>query len=148
MLFQAEASALGVSDFVDFLHYIPDSEMRCLFQQGTLFVMPSISEGFGIPVLEAMACGLPVAASSSTCLQEVGGEAARYFDPFSIEDIAATMREILDAPALQAKMSEQGRIQSRKFHPNVVREQVRSFWTELGLGDAAKPASGKHNQSW
>jgi glycosyltransferase involved in cell wall biosynthesis len=145
-LFQAEASALGVSNFVDFLHYIPDSAMRRLFQEGTLFVMPSISEGFGIPVLEAMASGLPVAASSSTCLQEVGGEAARYFDPLSIEDMAATMSEILGDSALQAKMSEQGRMQSRKFHSNVVREQIRSFWTELG--EAAEPVSGKDKHSW
>jgi glycosyltransferase involved in cell wall biosynthesis len=105
--------------------------MRSLYQQAALFVMPSLSEGFGIPVLEAMACGLPVAASSSTCLQEVGGDAARYFDPFSIEDIAATMHEILADAALQIWMSEQGRIQARKFHPDVVRALVRTFWAEL-----------------
>jgi glycosyltransferase involved in cell wall biosynthesis len=129
--FQAEARALGISDFVEFLHYIPDSEMRYLFQKATLFLMPSISEGFGIPVLEAMACGVPVAASSSTCLQEVGGEAARYFDPFSVEDMAMTMQQILADSALRADMSEQGRIQSRKFHPDVVSKQIRSFWNEM-----------------
>ena len=130
-LFQAEAKSAGVSDFVDFLTYIPDVEMRQLFQHARLFVMPSLAEGFGIPVLEAMASGVPVAASSSTCLQEVGGEAARYFDPFSIEEMATTMHDILADSDLQAKMSEQGRIQSRKFHPDVVREQISSFWAEI-----------------
>jgi len=130
-LFQNEARTLGVEEFVDFVRYIPDSEMRRLFQQAELFVMPSISEGFGIPVLEAMASGVPVAASSSTCLQEVGGDAARYFDPFSIEDMATTMHEILADSALRRDMSERGRIQSRKFHPDVVSKQIQSFWNEM-----------------
>jgi len=130
-IFQDEARDLGVGGFVDFLHYIPDAEMRSLYHQAAMFVMPSLSEGFGIPVLEAMASGLPVAASSSTCLQEVGGDAACYFDPFSIEDMAAKMHEILADSALQIRMSEQGRIRSRKFHPDVVRTLVRTFWAEL-----------------
>jgi glycosyltransferase involved in cell wall biosynthesis len=145
-LFQAEASALGVLDFVDFLSYVPDTEMRHMFQRAKLFIMPSLAEGFGIPVLEAMASGVPVAASSSTCLQEVGGEAARYFDPFSVEDMAATMHEILADAALQAKMLEQGRIQSRKFHPDVVGEQISSFWAEIeGVG---KPVPDTENTQW
>jgi glycosyltransferase involved in cell wall biosynthesis len=145
-LFQAEASALGVLDFVDFLSYVPDTEMRHMFQRAKLFIMPSLAEGFGIPVLEAMASGVPVAASSSTCLQEVGGEAARYFDPFSIEEMASTMHDILADSALQAKMSEQGRIQSRKFHPDVVREQISSFWAEIeGVG---KPVLDTESTSW
>jgi glycosyltransferase involved in cell wall biosynthesis len=130
-IFKVEARHLGVEGFVDFLRHMPDAEMRSLYQQATMLVMPSLSEGFGIPVLEAMACGLPVAASSSTCLQEVGGEAARYFDPFSIEDMAAKMHEILADSALQLGMSKQGRIQSRNFHPDVVGELVRTFWAEL-----------------
>jgi len=145
-LFQAQARKLGIANFVDFLRYIPDTEMLLLFQNAKLFIMPSISEGFGIPVLEAMAIGLPVAASSSTCLQEVGGEAARYFDPFSIEDMAATMQEILADSALRVKMSEQGRIQSWKFHPNAVREQIGAFWAELA--EAAKREQGKDYEAW
>ena len=145
-VFQSEAKSAGVSDFVTFLRYIPDVEMRQLFRRAKLFIMPSLAEGFGIPVLEAMASGVPVAASSSTCLQEVGGDAARYFDPFSVEDMAATMLDILDDSALQAKMAEQGRIQSRKFHPDVVKEQISSFWAEIeGVG---KPVPGPESTPW
>jgi len=95
-------------------------------------VLPStLPDPFPTVVLEAMASGVPVAASSSTCLQEVGGEAARYFDPVSVEEMAETMHNILADSGLQAKMSEQGRIQSRRFHPDVVREQINSFWAEF-----------------
>jgi glycosyltransferase involved in cell wall biosynthesis len=145
-VFQAEARQLGVADFVDFMNYISDAEMHELFKHAKLFIMPSIAEGFGIPVLEAMASGVPVAASSSTCLQEVGSNAAHYFDPYSIEGMAATMHKILANPALQEKMSEQGRIQSRKFHPNVVREQVRAFWAELE--GFAIPEQGTEYEEW
>lgn len=135
--FQAEARSLGVAEFVDFLNYIPELEMRRLFQHARMFVMPSISEGFGIPVLEALASGTPVAASSSTCLQEVGGDAAVYFDPYSIEEMAATMYRVLVDSSLRAKMSEQGYIQSQKFSPGVVRNQISLFLREVEAADSA-----------
>jgi glycosyltransferase involved in cell wall biosynthesis len=145
-VFEAEARKLGIADFVDFLCYIEDGKMRRLYQQASLFLMPSLSEGFGIPVLEAMASGVPVAASSATCLQEIGGDAARYFDPYSVEGMAATMHEVLADAALQEKMSERGRTQSRMFHPDVVREQVRSFWAEIEA--TIQSAQGKESASW
>jgi glycosyltransferase involved in cell wall biosynthesis len=130
-LYRAEAHRLGIAERVEFLSYLPDEEMRRLYRNAALFLMPSLAEGFGIPVLEAMASGTPVAASASTCLQEVGGNAVRYFNPILIEDMAATMRDILSDPALQAAMSEGGLLQARKFHPARVREQVDGFWAEL-----------------
>jgi glycosyltransferase involved in cell wall biosynthesis len=86
-----------------------------------------------------MASGVPVAASSSTCLQEVGGGAALYFDPLSIDEMAATMSRILSDPAIRARMSELGRFQSRKFHPTVVRKEVRDFWSELEGAEKTSP---------
>jgi glycosyltransferase involved in cell wall biosynthesis len=130
-IYQAETRELGVADFVDFLDFIPDTEMRRLYQQAALFVMPSLSEGFGIPVLEAMASGVPVIASSATCLKEIGGDAALYFNPYSIEEMAVSMHEILTNPTLWATMSEQGRIQSKKFHSNVVKQKISRFWDEV-----------------
>lgn len=145
-VYQAEARGLGVADFVDFLAFIPDTEMHRLYQQAALFVMPSLSEGFGIPVLEAMASGVPVAASSATCLPEIGGDAALYFNPYSIEEMAASMHEILTNPTLRATMLEQGRIQSKKFHSDAVREQVCYFWTELERN--VRPTRTKENSPW
>jgi glycosyltransferase involved in cell wall biosynthesis len=145
-LFQAEARRLGVADFVDFLAFIPDRELRLLYRQAALFLMPSLSEGFGIPVLEAMASGTPVAASSATCLQEIGGDSARYFDPYSVEEIAATMCTILDSSTIRSEMSKQGRIQSQKFHPDAVVERVRSLWLEIE--GFSQPAREKMSRSW
>jgi len=129
--FHEQVCALGIEDFVDFLTYLPDAAMRGLYQQAELFVMPSLSEGFGIPVLEAMASGVPVAASSASCLPEIGGDAARYFDPYSIEDMSSTMHKIVSDQGLREKMSELGRVQARKFHPALVRRQIQSFWAEI-----------------
>jgi glycosyltransferase involved in cell wall biosynthesis len=131
--FQEEARRLGIADSIEFLPFVSDIEMRRYHRGAKLFVMPSLAEGFGIPVLEAMASGVPVAASSGTCLEEVGGRAARYFDPASSEDMAGVMREILTDPGLQAEMSERGKVEVRRYHPDVVREKVRSFWAELEI---------------
>jgi len=130
-VYREQAHALGVEDFVDFLTYVPDAEIRGLYQQAELFVMPSLSEGFGIPVLEAMASGVPVAASSATCLPEIGGDAARYFDPYSVEDMSTTMHEILNDEGLRMEMSELGKVQARRFHPELVRKQIQSLWAEI-----------------
>jgi glycosyltransferase involved in cell wall biosynthesis len=141
-IYQAEARELGIVDFVDFLAFIPDTEMRCLYQRAVLFVMPSLAEGFGIPVLEAMASGVPVAASSATCLQEIGADAALYFNPYSIEEMAANMYKILTTPTLRATMSEQGRIQSKKFHSDVVKQKISCFWDEVEKMSNPMPSKG------
>ncbi len=129
--FQNVARECGVADRIDFLGYIPDSEMRSLYRNAALFVMPSLSEGFGIPILEAMASGAPVAASDRTCLPEVGGDAALYFDPESVEQMAKIMHQILSNPSLRDRMSESGREQSRKFHPDRVHAGIAALWLEL-----------------
>jgi glycosyltransferase involved in cell wall biosynthesis len=140
--FQAESAALGIANYVDFLGYISESAMHRLFQQAALFIMPSLAEGFGIPILEAMASGVPVAASSATSLPEVAGTAAVYFDPYSTDDMAATMNEILSDSALQASMSAKGRIQSQQFHPDAAGLKVSQFWAELCEIARIEPGSG------
>jgi glycosyltransferase involved in cell wall biosynthesis len=137
--FRALAKRVGVADHIEFLEYLPPDQMRHLYSNAALFVLPSLVEGFGIPVLEAMASGTPVVASRSASLLEVGGAAARYFDPHSIEDIAKTMRDVLANPALLLEMSELGRHQVRGFHPDIVSETVRRFWHSR-LGRASESA--------
>lgn len=84
----AEAERLHIHDSVIFTGYIPDEEVIALYQNAFCFVMPSLYEGFGIPILEAMAQGCPVVSSFSSSLPEVGGEACLYFDPTNPKELA------------------------------------------------------------
>ena len=77
---------------------VPADELVRLYRRAAALVFPSLYEGFGQPPLEAMACGCPVACSNAAALPEVVGDAARLFDPLSIEDMAAAIEDVLDAP--------------------------------------------------
>lgn len=91
------------------LGYVPDADLRDLYRACTLFTMPSFMEGFGIPALEAMACGAPVIASATPALQEVCGPAARYVDPHSPAHISLVLLELLRSPHARAELSAFGR---------------------------------------
>jgi glycosyltransferase involved in cell wall biosynthesis len=129
--FRALARRLGVGPAVRFEPYLPESELRALYAGASLFLMPSLGEGFGVPVIEAMAIGLPVAASRAASLTEVGGEAARYFDPLSVEQMAGAMEKILGDPSLRARMIEAGRQQAQRFRASAVRDKIAALWVEI-----------------
>jgi glycosyltransferase involved in cell wall biosynthesis len=81
----------------------------------SLFVFPSLHEGFGLPVIEAMRMGAPVVTSNTTALPEVGGDAAFYVDPLSVEEIAQAMRSVLSTAGLAEQMRERGLRQAQNF---------------------------------
>ena len=95
--------------------YVDDADLRALYTTSTLFVFPSKHEGFGLPALEAMACGAPVIGGNTTSLPEVIGLADAMFDPMSPPAIADKMRQVLTDDALQARLREHGRAQAKKF---------------------------------
>lgn len=138
--FAMHAQSLGVGNHVDFLPYVSDDEMRFLYREADALFMPSLAEGFGIPLLEAMASGTPVAASNAASLPEVGGAAALYFDPTSPEHMAEILHQIISEPGPRARMAELGRIQACKFHPNATRASIQQFWDELAHADELVPA--------
>lgn len=88
--------------------YVADEDLPALYTGAAVTVQPSLYEGFGLPVLEAMACGSPVCASRSTSLPEVGGDAARYFDPKSTEEMSDVIRRVLEDEALAEAMRRAG----------------------------------------
>ena len=88
--------------------YVALSELRALYQSASVLLFPSWEEGFGLPVLEAMANGLPVVASRTASLPEVGGEAALYVDPHDPQDIAEKVRRAVEDSELRGKMIQQG----------------------------------------
>ncbi len=102
------ARGLGIAANVAFPAYVDAEDLEGLYALAECFVFASINEGFGIPILEAMRRGVPVACSNASALPEVAGNAARYFDPHSIPDIAQALNELLEDPALAKRLAALG----------------------------------------
>lgn len=103
-------------DAIRILDFVPDEELTSLYQNATCFVLPSLYEGFGIPVLEAMHFGCPVVISNTSSLPEVGGEAAIYVNPLETQDIARGMDQAIQLDSRQRKeLVERGKKQVQKF---------------------------------
>ncbi|MGZ4894657.1 MAG: glycosyltransferase family 4 protein [Halobacteriota archaeon] len=95
--------------------YLTDSEIMSLYEEADIFVYPSLYEGFGLPVLEAMACGCPVVASNVFSLPEVVGEAGMLVDPYDVDMIARALSAVLENDELKREMSRKGIEQAQKF---------------------------------
>jgi len=95
--------------------HISDEELVVLYQEALCFVFPSLSEGFGLPPLEAMSFGIPVVASEATCVPEICGSAALYFDPEDIEDIARKIKAVVENPTLRAELVRKGLVNLKRF---------------------------------
>lgn len=98
-----------------FTGFIPEKELSLLYRGAELFVFPSLYEGFGLPVVEAMSYGTPVVTSSVSSLPEIVGEAGMLVDPYEPSDICRGIRTVLSDTSLQAQMKEAGLAQARKF---------------------------------
>jgi glycosyltransferase involved in cell wall biosynthesis len=109
------AAELGIDDDVRFLGWIAAEELEGLYAAASCFVFPSLAEGFGLPILEAMARGVPVACSARGSLAEVAGDAALLFDPESEPAIADSIRGLLGASALRDRLRAAGRAQAARF---------------------------------
>ena len=94
---------------------MPDADLPALYAAADLFVMPSLYEGFGLPVLEAMACGTPVACSNTSSLPEVVGDAALEFDPYDVDAMAAAIQQAMSDPGLRASLRARGLIRAKQF---------------------------------
>jgi glycosyltransferase involved in cell wall biosynthesis len=92
-----------------------DSDLVLLIKGATLAVVPSLYEGFSLPMVEAMACGVPTIASRTSCLPEISGNALEYFDPLSIEDMATCMRAVLRDSELSLCLRQKGIDHAREF---------------------------------
>jgi len=121
-----------VEDTVRFLGFVPIDTLRAFYQAASAFVFPSLYEGFGLPPLEAMACGTPVVCSSVSSLPEVVGDAAEIVNPENVFDIARGMREVLLNPQRRGRLVERGFEQARKFSWERTAQQVLDAYEEIG----------------
>jgi len=106
---------LGLEGKVLFTGYVPPEEMPALYNAAELFVFPSLYEGFGLPVIEAMACGVPVVASNLSAIPEVAGEAALLVDPRDVEQLCDAMARVLGDERLQEEMRRRGLERAQGF---------------------------------
>ena len=126
-----KATALGIEKNVKFTEYIPE-ELLCPLMCGALaFVFPSIYEGFGMPPLEAMACGVPVLASNAASLPEVVGEDAVLVDPYRPDEIAGGLERLYTDQALRVRLSEAGKKRVLHFSWERSAQQLHAVYEEL-----------------
>jgi glycosyltransferase involved in cell wall biosynthesis len=121
-----------VEDTVRFLGFVPIDTLRAFYQAASAFVFPSLYEGFGLPPLEAMACGTPVVCSSVSSLPEVVGDAAEIVNPENVFDIARGMREVLLDGTRRSQLVERGFEQARRFSWERTAQQVLDAYEEIG----------------
>jgi len=110
-----ELRELGLGSRVSLLDYVSLDDLVALYNRALLLVQTSLYEGFGLPVLQAMACGVPVLASNTSSLPEVGGEAAAYFESNSIESLRAGLVRLLAEPETRAAMAQKGLQRAKEF---------------------------------
>lgn len=125
-----KAKAKGVKDII-FTGFIEDAELKWLYQHTAAYVFPSLSEGFGLPGLEAMAHGAPVVSSSATCLPEVYGDAAEYFDPSSKLDLVRAVDEVLSNNKLRSKLITNGKKQASKYSWERMAQQTLEVYKQV-----------------
>lgn len=111
--------------------FVTDEELKWLFENAECYALPALSEGFGIPGLEAMLYGCPLVSSNATCLPEVYGDAAHYFDPEDIEDMAKKISEVVGDKKLQKQLAEKGNKQLKKYSWKKMAEQTLGVYQRL-----------------
>jgi glycosyltransferase involved in cell wall biosynthesis len=122
------AGELGVGERVKFLGWVSDEDLEGLYAAATCFAFPSLAEGFGLPVLEAMQRGVPVACSAAGPLTEVGGDAVRYFDPLDVADMTRALSDLLNDPEPRDRVAKAGRRQASAFTwERTARETAESY---------------------
>ncbi|MHB9091612.1 MAG: glycosyltransferase family 4 protein [Chloroflexota bacterium] len=111
----AEVLSQGLADNVLFTGYVPDHDLVGLYGEAKAFVYPSLYEGFGLPILEAMACGTPVVVSNTSSMPEVAGDAGLFVDPFNEDEMAASISQVLCSPRLADSLVEKGLRRAKEF---------------------------------
>ncbi len=125
------ASRLPYFEDIVFTGFIPDEELKWYYENARVYVFPSLSEGFGLPGLEAMVHGCPVASSSATCLPEVNGGAAVYFNPLDTQDMASAINKVLADPKFAAKLVKKGYENTKRFSWSKMAKETLEIYQKI-----------------
>ncbi len=126
-----QVEELRLTDKVIFAGFVEDIDLAYLYNAATLVVLPSLEEGFGLPAVEAMACGTPVAASNRSSLPEVLGATGVFFDPKDVENMADVIKQILNDDARREEMSRAGLNRSKQFMWKKAANDLLAIFNEL-----------------
>ena len=125
---ERQVAKLNARDRIVFLDYVPSADLTVLYSMARALVFASLYEGFGLPVLEAMACGCPVITSKVTSIPEVGGDSVLYVDPYNVDSIAKEMSQVVDNEEFRTNLVHQGLARAKLFSwDKTARDIVRVF---------------------
>ena len=125
---EQQIARLDIADAVVQPGYVPSELLTTLYSAARMFLLPSLWEGFGIPIVEAMACGTPVLTSSVTCLPEIAGDAAVIVDPYSVDSIAEGIARLDASPELRQTLTERGFHRAKLFTwENAARDTLAAY---------------------
>lgn len=110
--------------YIRFTGFVSDAQLKWLYQNAECYVLPSLSEGFGLPGLEAMAHDCPLVSSNSTCLPEIYGKAAEYFDPYDLSSMQRAISKVLSGDKLRKELINKGHVQIKKYSWKRMSEEV------------------------
>jgi glycosyltransferase involved in cell wall biosynthesis len=129
---------LSLDRHIRLLGYVPDESLPALMSGARLFVYPSLYEGFGLPPLEAMACGTPVVTSNVSSIPEVVGDAALMVDPYDVDELAETMRKVLQDERLREEMRRKGLVRAKLFSWEETARNTRRVYEEVCRGSRSQ----------
>ncbi len=129
---QKHIALIGLESHIRILDYLPDEDVQGLYSLATLFVFPSLCEGFGFPLLEAMASGLPIATAQTAALPEIAGDAALFFPPHSVPDIAESIIRGLQDSHLRDELIQRGRQRIKDFSWEKAAQETMALYESVG----------------
>jgi len=144
---RAAARRSSVASRIHFTGFVSDDELHRLYGACYLFIYPSFYEGFGLPILEAMACGRAVACSNTSAMVEVADSAALLFDPHSDKELALAMRDLLLNPELRTRMERLGTQRAASFSWESTAAKTLDLYYEVAGSASVAPASEKKRAS-
>src|SRR6266566_1122358 len=140
---EQKARSLGLNGRVKFMGYVPREDLPALFSGAAAFVYPSLLEGFGLPVVEAMACGAPVITSDNSSMKEVAGEAAVLVDPRNVREMTEAMTRVAEDQSLRQELSAKGLKRAGEFSWRKTAElTVQTYREALGMGSHSPARRG------